>query len=571
MSVGGKRHKDSLGYVRGYGRSRGSGYGYVTGGSMRLSSRRRMPRFLPYVLAIVGIVALVIVLVAGSAWLNYARFTRAARALDAPSVAAAYTAGTNAPIPGSSPIFWWLVTRYVDSEFSRAANAEAVDQAIEAFADTFTDAGDLVTEIVIPKAITAVDQYRNKVLEERVAGAYLGIAVRMRPQFADLISAQETYDILVASRAAFAAAKKAAQQPYGSEEAAELFGLVAEIDEENYAIAQAEIPELKRKANEEMTTWTAPVKHFTLNPLLAFPAMAPWDYSNDFITAVEFKRVLKQLFDNDYVLVGLETLFTVDDKGAVTPTQLRVPKEKKPLVLSIENLSYATRHEGRGMVDRLVVSEDRIATFTYAEHAGTDSDVISWDNDVIPILEQFIEDNPTFSWRGARATISLAGYSGTFGYRTAYGNEDQQAQIASAQEIADLLDEKGYTFASLGFEYLEMSTLEPEQIAFDAQSWIDQTGNIVGTTPLFFWPFGDVLPQDSEGAALLRGLGYRSFTQIGPNSFEEFTGKARIDERAFIDGNGLYNWPERYEGYFDAGAVIDTEGRDLMSYWLEWY
>ena len=558
----------SLGYVRGYGR--GSAHGYASKSNLRMSSRRR-PSYLPALLAFISFVLLLVLLVGGTAWYNYSRFTKAVHAQDSQRVQSLYAAGIKAPVPGSSTLFFWMTTKFATADLSRAANEGIETGAVQAFVDTYRETPEIISEIVIPKAVSAVEQYKEKILEEHVAHAYLEIGLSLRPENPDLLQSKETFDILSASRAAFAAAKKAAEQPYGSEEAADLFELVAEIDAENYAIAQAEIPELRKKANEEMTTWTQPVKHFTLNPLLAFPQNTPLDYANDYITVAEFKNVLAQLFDNDYILVGLETLYSVNASDTVIPATVRIPKDKKPFVLSIENLSYAPRHAGRGMVDKLIVKDDRIATWTAAGHADSEKDVISFDNDVIPILDTFIEENPTFSWRGARATIALAGYSGNFGYRTAYGAEDQAEQVEQAKAVAKVLQENGYTFASLGFEYLAMAEVEPTQIATDAQLWVDQTSNIVGTTPLFFWPFGTALPQDSEGAEVLRSFGYRSFSQTGPNNFEDFTGSARTDERAFIDGGGFNYWPHRYDGYFDVEAVLDTEGRGLMSYWLEWY
>jgi len=568
-----RKKKSSLGYVGGYGRSRGSGYGYVSKkGHMRMSSRRRkMPSFVPVLLGVVGVTLFLALLVGGTTWWNYSRFTNATHEQDATRVAQTYQSGTKSRIPGSSQLFWWLATKHVSTEMGVAANEGIGNEAVEQFAKTYRDTPDLINEIIIPKAKSAVEQYKEMFLEEPIAAAYLDIGLQLRPENADLVEGKKTFDILVDSRAAFAAAKKAAEQPYGAEEAADLFELVAEIDEENYAIAQKEIPELRLRANEEMQTWAAPVKHFTLNPLLAFPYMTPLDYANDYITAVEFKRILQQLYDNGFILVGLETLFTYDvDTGIVEPVPLRIPKDKMPIVLSIENLTYSTRHEKRGMVDRLIVSNDKVATFTSAANAGTDNDVISFDNDVIPILNAFIEENPVFSWKGARATISLTGYRGNLGYRTSFGFENQMEEIAKAKEVAGVLHENGYTFASLGFEYVEMSSLEVDQIIADAQLWVDQTSNIVGLTNLFFWPFGDALAQDSEGAEALRAFGYRSFSQIGPNSYEAFTGVSRVDERAFIDGNGLNNRPERYAGYFDATTVLDAEGRAQIDYWLTW-
>jgi hypothetical protein len=519
--------------------------------------------------AIVVLVILGTALVYVPAWWNYRKLTQVSQTHDAEAVHSVYQAGMKLPVPGSSQLFWWFSTKYVNTEMSKVANEGIESEAVELFAETYRAIPAFVEEIIVPKSINAVEQYKNLLLEQQVAGAYLEIGLIVRPKSEDLLESKEIFDILSASRTAFAAAKKAEEQPYGAEEAANLYELVAEIDAENFAIAKELIPELRLKANEEMQTWASAVKHFTLNPLLAFPHMAPFDYANDYITTLEFKRILEQLEKNDYILVGLETLFTVSEDGkTIAPVALRVPKGKTPFVLSIENLSYATRHAKRGMVDKLIVEDDVIGTWTAAGHAGVANDVVSFDNDIIPILDAFIEKHPEFSWKGARATISISGYGGIFGYRT-FGGENQAEEAAEAKKIADLLKKNGYTFASQGYEYFQMSLLTAEEVADDANNWTDYTATIVGKTPLFFWPFGDALPQDSDGAAELRRLGYRSFSLLGPNSFVEYTEEVRIDERAFLDGFKLNYRPGQYEGYFDVATVFDTEGRDQMSYWLD--
>ena len=565
------RQQPSLGHIRGYGHGHGSSYGYISRGYRPMRSRRKTPTFLVILLVLLGIAALLALLVGGSAWWDYSKFLKATKARNSQNVALAVKKGTRAPVPGASQLFWMFAARHASAQLGKAANEDSGGELVAQYIETYKDTPDIINRLIIPKATSATEQYKDMLLDEQVAKAYLDIGLQLRPSNPDLLAGKELFDILVASRAAFAAAQKAAEQPFGSEEAADLYEQVAEVDADNYEIAQAAIPDLRLKASEELDTWALPVKHFTLNPLLAFPYMTPLDYANDYITVPEFKAVLEQLNKNDYILVGLNTLFDVDGQtGKVTPRTLRVPRGKKPFVLSIENLNYSTRLARQGMVDKLIVKDGKIATWTLAYNADDQKDVVSFDNDVIPVLDTFIEEHPLFSWKGARATISLTGYRGIFGYQTAPGAKNQEKEIAKAKEIATILKQNGYTFASLGCDYVEMSTLDEKKIRKDLQKWNDQVASIVGTTTLFFWPFGDTIEQNDKRTEEIRQFGYHSFSQIGPNGYDSFTSKARIDERGFINGNGFFNYPDNYDGYFDPKKVIDQEGRDRMTYWLTW-
>jgi hypothetical protein len=414
-----------------------------------------MPTFLVGTFVFLGVLAVISLIIGGTAWLDYSRFIKATGAHEGNSVQATSKKGMAARIPGSSNIFWWLATKHAGTELSVAANEDPDSEAVDLSVKTYKDTPDLINEIILPKSTSAVEQYQNMILDEQIAGAYLAIGLAMRPENLDLVAGKETFDILVASRTAFALAKKVAEQEYGSAEAADLYEQVAEIDAENYAIAQNEIPRLRLIAADEMQTWTLPVKHFTVNPLLAFPYMTPLDYANDYITVPEFKAVLEQLFKNGYILVGLDTLYKVDEEtGSVSRVNPSIPRGKKPLVLSIENLNYSTRLSRQGMVDKLIIDkEGKIGTWTSAYNADMDKDVTSFDNDVIPILDAFIEEHPIFSWRGARATIAVTGYRGVFGYQTSQGSENHKGEVKEAKKIATALRERGYTFASLGYNY----------------------------------------------------------------------------------------------------------------------
>ena len=51
--------------------------------------------------------------------------------------------------------------------------------------------------------------------------------------------------------------------------------------------------------------------------------------------------------------------------------------------------------------------------------------------DLVPLLDEFIEEHPDFSYRGAKAVLAFTGYNGILGYRTAasYGTAEYQPNI----------------------------------------------------------------------------------------------------------------------------------------------
>ncbi|MCL2024935.1 MAG: hypothetical protein FWG78_04085 [Coriobacteriia bacterium] len=547
--------------------SRRGDYGYVSSGALRSSLSRRPPSWLPAFIGTAVVLVLLAAIVGGAALWNYRAFTNAAAERDGARITLAYRNGVSSRVPGSSLFFLWMATAYVNNDYSRAANAEPDSGAIEAFAQTYQNAEVIVDEVIVPRTLRAVEQYRDLLIDESTAGAYMAIGYATAPDNEIIQEAKRLFDTLEASRWAFAEAQRIAKEPYGADEAADLFEEVAEIDEENYAIAREQIPLLRQQAAEEMMVWMLPIKHFTVNPLLAFPHKAALDYGLDYITATEFKRILEQLHANNYILVDMTRLFTVNKSGEVFRRELKIPRDKTPIILSVENMTYSPRMQNNGIVDKLILDDEgHIGTWTIAGHAGANADVTSYDNDVVPILEAFIEENPDFSWRGARATLSVTGIGGHFGYRSQTGDEHE---VAAVTELAHALKSRGYTFASLGYSYESFAWMTAEQVTHEMQLWQDRTASLVGETPLFFWPFGDALPQDSLGAEIMRDVfGFRSFSALGPNSYEEYLPFARLDERSFLNGRTLMNFPGRYEGFFDAETVLDMEGRNTMLGWL---
>ena len=72
--------------------------------------------------------------------------------------------------------------------------------------------------------------------------------------------------------------------------------------------------------------------------------------------------------------------------------------------------------------------------------------------DVVPIVDDFVEKHPDFSYRGSKGIVAVIGYNGVFGYRTddAYigknPNIDQDKE--TVKKVAKCLRDDGWEIAS---------------------------------------------------------------------------------------------------------------------------
>ena len=130
----------------------------------------------------------------------------------------------------------------------------------------------------------------------------------------------------------------------------------------------------------------------------------------DSLTVQEFRTILQELYDRDYVLVDIYSLASEGENG-FEKNQLQVPVGKKPLIISQRDVSYSTKSDGH--VDRLIIDEGAVATEYIDEEGG----LIVGEQDVIPVLETFVRQHPDFSFQGARGIVGVTGYRGLFGYQ----------------------------------------------------------------------------------------------------------------------------------------------------------
>lgn len=291
-------------------------------------------------------------------------------------------------------------------------------------------------------------------------------------------------------------------------------------------------------------------------------------YLDYMVTQDEFSKVLQQVYDNGYVLVSPHQLATVNPDGTMTPKPLMLPPGKKPLVVSIDDVSYYEYMEGDGFPTNLFVAENGRVLNNYTDANGN---TVQGSYDVMPMIDDFVRLHPDFSHDGARGVIALTGYNGVFGYRSspseyAGKNPNLDADIATAKQVADALKAEGWEFASHSWGHINFTNSSVGSIQADTEKWKSDVEPITGPTDLLIYPFGadisGVPGYAGDKFEYLKGAGYNFFFNVDGSTpaWGQWGDRYLREARINIDGISLKaamaGRPVLGE-FFDPASVID--------------
>ncbi len=283
-------------------------------------------------------------------------------------------------------------------------------------------------------------------------------------------------------------------------------------------------------------------------------------YRQNMITLEEFENILNTLYDSGYILIDIHSLAekveTADGDITLIERDAKIPEGRKPLILSVENLNYESVRNGDGVATRLALDGDGNVGAVYTDEGGHD---LIGPYDVVPVVEQFIEEHPDFSFQGARGIIALSGAKGVFGYAVEEeSSADYKENQQTVKEIADKLREDGWTFATEGYGYLEMGNLTYEDLREDVIKWRDTIGPLVGECDTLLYPSGSEVDYSTEKAALLFNQGYCYLVGMwSDNDYLEVNQKYLRQTRRTITGYVLENYPNNFSTYFSTSAILD--------------
>ena len=176
------------------------------------------------------------------------------------------------------------------------------------------------------------------------------------------------------------------------------------------------------------------------------------NYNSVMTTKDEFLKILEDMYQKGYVLVRIHDVAyeAPDENGNVrfVKGSVMLPEGKKPFVMSQDDVCYYPYMDGDGFAKRVVIGEDGKPTCEMVMDDGTTS---TGSYDLIPLLEDFIQEHPDFSYKGARAIIAFTGYEGILGYRTASSYQNSptyEADREQAARVAQCLKDNGWELAS---------------------------------------------------------------------------------------------------------------------------
>ena len=310
-------------------------------------------------------------------------------------------------------------------------------------------------------------------------------------------------------------------------------------------------------------------------------------YNEVMTTTDEFCRIISDMYQEGYVLVGIHDIAGFADNGDGTQTmqykEILLPAGKKPFVLSVDDVSYYEYMTGHGYPSKLVIDENGKVT---NEYDNPDGSVIYGSYDVLPILEDFIAAHPDFSYRGARGTIALTGYEGILGYRTCdywynwncdyfreqnletrerlyYNNDNIEQDKATAKQVADAIKALGWTFASHSWGHRDMGTISYADFVWDSDMWEKEVQPLVGDTDIIIFPKGADIDswrgyaEDNQKYQYLKSLGFDYFCNVDSSQYWIQIGERgdyfRMGRR---DLDGTRMW-ESIESYAVPGSATD--------------
>ena len=338
---------------------------------------------------------------------------------------------------------------------------------------------------------------------------------------------------------------------------------VREIDVEK----RAETNPVQEREPPVMVYYEGPVLNVFFHALVARPETAFTGSRKDhflewYVTAGEYKKILYELYKKDYVLTDIKQLYEVtytNGRKRVIYKKPYIPQGKKPIILSVDDLSYYTFAKQYATIHKLVIDDNnRIAGWTANESGGE----LSYNLDTVTSLEEFIGLYPDFSVRGARGIIALTGFEGVLGYRTHKLNAgDYMEEKENAIRVVKRLKETGWHFASHSWGHPNLQKISLSGFINDANRWDSEVRPILGDTDLYVYPYGAAIEHIEEKHKELRDKNFNVFFGVGPGSETRQKPNHIFFDRRNIDGFYFRVFKNRADRLFNIEDVIDAKAR----------
>lgn len=286
---------------------------------------------------------------------------------------------------------------------------------------------------------------------------------------------------------------------------------------------------------------------------------------NYYMTTIgEFNEMMQQMYDDGYVIVSIHDVAKKvkgeDGKTKFVPGDIMLPPDKKPFVISQDDVNYYEYMNDDGFANRIVIDENGRPSTEMKLDDGT---VSVGDYDMVPILETFIDKHPDFSYKGAKGIIALTGYEGSMGYRT---NDPTSPTYKQDQEtvkkIVKVMKEWGWEFASHSYGHRDMGKATYSFTKKDTDRWMKEVGSLIGPTDIYIFPFGIDIETtmghyESDKFKYIKSLGFDYFCGVYKDPWIQVKEDYVRMTRRPLDGQAMLQFPERLKDLFDLSKVVD--------------
>lgn len=302
------------------------------------------------------------------------------------------------------------------------------------------------------------------------------------------------------------------------------------------------------------------------------------NYNKNFVTTGEFTKILENLYRNGYVLVDFESFVgaktDINGNAQFEAVPIHLPADKKPVMITetmVNYFAYMIDPNSDGTVDHSGFASKLVLDSNgdiKAEYVDANGQTNVGNYDLVPILEDFIESHPDFSYRGARAILAVTGHEGVFGYRinsavvANKGNDYWENEVAGAKEITNALREKGYTIACYTYKNDAYAGWSVAQISADLQSWQTQITPVIGNVDTFvFAKMSNI--SDYNGAAFqtMYQSGFRYFISNADSPMTQVNPTYVRQNRLMVTGETMQHYSSRFTGLFDCAAILEVNIR----------
>ncbi len=307
-------------------------------------------------------------------------------------------------------------------------------------------------------------------------------------------------------------------------------------------------------------------------------------YNQVMTTISEFNSIIEQMYAKGYVMVSLHDMCTVNEDGSVSRGEILLPPDKKPFVLSQDDVSYYHYMVGDGFADKLIVDEHGEVKNTYIEDDGS---VSVGDYDMVPLIDTFVKQHPDFAYHGHKGIVALTGYEGVLGYRTdevyktrqedrlteyqrAFLNANPdfnfEQEVEEATKVAEAMKAEGWEFASHTWGHINPLGYGYDATVQDTERWLANVAPIVGGTDVLIFAFGadisDWQPYTHDNAYFdyLKGKGFNIYCNVDGSQpyWVQFGDDYMRQGRRNLDGYRMYYNPELISDLFNVDEAWDS-------------